>query len=112
MRVVGRDLWGRAGLLCAVAAGAVALLAAPANAAPAATALKLTGPKGAVPPGGKATLTGTLTAAGKPLAGKGIAFLAAGAPAGQATTDSKGRARLSVTLTAPTAYTATYTPAP
>jgi hypothetical protein len=110
MRLVGRDLWGRAGLLCMAVAG-FALLAAPASAAPVKTALKLTGPRGAVPPGGKATLTATLTAAGKPLAGKSIAFLAGTAAAGQATTNSKGRAKLSVTLTAPTAYMATYTPA-
>ena len=110
MRLAGRYLWGRAGLLCAAAAGAAALLAAPATAAPAATALKLAGPKGAVPPGGQATLTATLTTAGKPLAGKGIAFLAGAAPAGQATTDSKGRAKLTVTLASPTTYTATYTP--
>ena len=83
----------------------------PASAAPAPTTLKLTGPKGAVPPGGKATLTATLTAAGKPLTGKGIAFLAGAAPAGQATTNSKGKAKLTVTLAAPTTYTATYTPA-
>ena len=64
-----------------------------------------------MPPGGKATLTATLTAAGKPLTGKGIAFLAGAAPAGQATTNSKGKAKLTVTLAAPTTYTATYTPA-
>ena len=110
MRLAGRDLWGRGGLLCAAAAGAALLLPGSATAAPVATAVKLTGPKGAVPPGGKATLKATLTAAGKPLAGKGIAFLAGAAPAGQATTDSKGRAKLTVTLTAPTTYTATYTP--
>jgi hypothetical protein len=98
-------------VLCAAAAGAAALLPAPAAAAPAATSLKLTGPKTAVPPGGKARLTATLEAAGKPLAGKTVAFLAAGAPAGQATTNSKGKARLTVTLAAPTAFTATYTPA-
>jgi hypothetical protein len=111
MKLVGRDLWGRVGLLSITALGTVALLPVPASAAPVTTALKLTGPKGAVPPGGKARLTATLTAAGKPLAGKGIAFLAGTAAAGQATTDSKGRAKLTVTLTAPTAYTATYTPA-
>ena len=111
MKLVGRDLWGRCGLLCMAAASAAALLASPASAAPVTTALKLTGPKGAVPPGGKARLTATLTAAGKPLAGKGIAFLAGGAAAGQATTDSKGRAKVTVTLTAPTTYTASYTPA-
>jgi hypothetical protein len=111
MRLEGRYLWGRAGLLLAAAAGAAALLAPPATAAPATTALKLAGPKGAVPPGGKATLTATLTTAGKPLAGKGIAFLAGSAPAGQATTNSKGKAKLSVTLAAPTTYTATYAPA-
>lgn len=111
MRSVGRGRFGRSGLLCVAAAGVVALLPAAATAAPAATALKLTGPKGAVPPGGKATLTARLTAGGKPLAGKSVAFLAAGAPLGEATTSSRGRARLKVTLTAPTAYTATYTPA-
>jgi L,D-transpeptidase-like protein/putative peptidoglycan binding protein len=104
-------VWGRAGLLCAAAAGAALLLPTPATAAPVATTLKLAGPKGAVPPGGKARLTATLTAAGKPLAGKGIAFLTGAAAAGQATTDAKGKAKLSVTLTAPTTYTATYTPA-
>jgi hypothetical protein len=111
MRLAGRDLWGRTGLLCAAAAGAALLLPGPAGAAPVATAVKLTGPKGAVPPGGKARLTATLTAAGKPLAGKGIAFLAGAAAAGQATTNSKGKARLTVVLNAPTTYTATYTPA-
>ena len=111
MRRVGWDLWGRAGLLCMAVAGSLALLAAPASAAPAPTTLKLTGPKGAVPPGGKATLTATLTAAGKPLTGKGIAFLAGAAPEGQATTNSRGKAKLTVTLAAPTTYTATYTPA-
>jgi peptidoglycan hydrolase-like protein with peptidoglycan-binding domain len=111
MALAGRDLWSRGGWLCAAAAGAAALLPAPATAAPATTTLKLSGPKPAVPPGGKATLTATLRAAGKPLSGKGIAFLAAGAPAGQATTNSRGKARLKVTLAAPTAYTATYTPA-
>ena len=111
MRPAGGYLWGRAGLLFAATAGAAALLASPAAAAPAATALKLAGPKGAVPPGGKARLTATLTAAGKPLPGKGIAFLAGAAPAGQATTDSKGKAKLTVTLAAPTTYTATYAPA-
>jgi L,D-transpeptidase-like protein/putative peptidoglycan binding protein len=107
----GRDLWGRASVLFAAAVGVVALLPAAAAAAPAPTALKLTGPKSAVPPGGKATLTATLTAGGKPLSGKGIAFLAGAAPAGQATTNARGKARLKVTLAAPTTYSATYTPA-
>jgi len=111
MKLVGWDLWGRAWLLCIALAGVVAVLPEAARAAPAATKLELTGPKGAVPPGGKATLTAKLTAAGKPLSGKAVAFLAGAAPAGQATTDSRGRAKLKVTLAAPTAYTATYTPA-
>jgi lipoprotein-anchoring transpeptidase ErfK/SrfK len=111
MKLVGWDLWGRAWLLCLAVAGLAALVPEAARAAPAATKLELTGPRGAVPPGGKATLTAKLTAAGKPLAGKGIAFLAGPAPAGQATTDSKGRAKVTLTLTAPTAYTASYTPA-
>jgi hypothetical protein len=98
-------------LLCTALSSSVALLAAPASAAPAPTTLKLTGPKGALPPGGKAKLVATLSTAGKPLSGKGIAFLAGAAPAGQATTDSKGKARLTVALAAPTTYTATYAPA-
>jgi hypothetical protein len=111
MRLVRRDLWGRAGFACAAAAGAAALLPAPATAAPATTTLKLTAPKGAVPPGGKARLTARLRAAGKPLAGKSVAFLAGAAPVGEATTDSRGRAKLTVTLAAPTSFTATFTPA-
>jgi hypothetical protein len=98
-------------LLCTALSSSVALLAAPASAAPAPTTLKLTGPKGALPPGGKAKLVATLSTAGKPLSGKEIAFLAGAAPAGQATTDSKGKARLTVALAAPTTYTATYAPA-
>jgi hypothetical protein len=111
MRLGGWDRWRRTALLGAAAAGLGALLPAPAAAAPATTAVKLAGPTGAVPPGGKASLTATLTAAGKPLAGKAVAFLAGSAPVGQATTNSSGRARVTVTLSAPTAYTASYTPA-
>ena len=111
MRLGGWDRWRRTALLGAATAGLAALLPAPAAAAPVTTAMKLTGPKGAVPPGGKARLTATLTAAGKPLGGKTIAFLAGSAPVGQATTNSSGRARVTVTLSAPTAYTASYTPA-
>ena len=111
MRRVGWDLWGRTGLLWMAVASSLVLFAAPASAPTAPTTLKLTGPKGAVPPGGKTRLTATLTAAGKPLTGKGIAFLAGAAPEGQATTNSKGKAKLTVTLAAPTTYTASYTPA-
>ena len=111
MRLGGWDLWRRTAVLGAATTGLVALLPAPAVAAPVTTALKLTGPKGAVPPGGKARLTATLTAAGKPLSGKAVAFLAGAAPAGRATTNSRGKARVTVTLSAPTAYTASYTPA-
>jgi hypothetical protein len=101
----------RGGWICAAAAGAAVLLPASAVAAPAATTLKLTGPKAPVPPGGKAKLTATLKAAGKPLPGKAIAFLAGAAAAGQATTNSNGKARLTVVLTGPTEFTANYTPA-
>jgi hypothetical protein len=111
MMLGGWDLWRRTALLGAAAAGLGALLPAPAAAAPATTAVKLAGPAGAVPPGGKARLTATLTAAGKPLAGKAVAFLAGSAPVGQATTNSSGRARLTVTLSGPTTFTASYTPA-
>jgi hypothetical protein len=111
MRYVGWDSWRRGVLLCAAVGGAAALSPAPATAAPAATKLTLAGPKSAVPPGGKARLTATLTAAGKPLAGKSVAFLAGAAAAGDAKTNSRGKARLTVTLAAPTAYTAAYTPA-
>jgi len=101
----------RVGGPCAAAACAAALLATPAAAAPAATAMKLTGPRAAVPPGGQATLTATLTAAGKPLSGKGIAFLSGATPVGQATTNSRGKARVRVTLAGPTSFTAAYAPA-
>ena len=111
MRLGGLDRWRRTALLGAATAGLAALLSAPAAAAPVTTAIKLTGPKGAVPPGGKAKLTATLAVAGKPLGGKAVAFLAGSAPVGQATTNSSGRARVTVTLSAPTAYTASYTPA-
>ena len=57
MRLGGWDRWRRTAVLGAAATGLVALLPAPAVAAPVTTALKLTGPKGAVPPGGKARLT-------------------------------------------------------
>ena len=111
MRLGGWDRWRRAALLGAAAAGFAALMPSPASAAPVATALKLTGPKGSVPPGGKARLTATLTAAGKPLSGRTVAFAGGAAPVGQATTNSSGRARVTVTLSAPGSYTASYAPA-
>ena len=98
MRLVGWDLEGVGGAACMAASRLACCSSSPRSAAPAPTQLKLTGPAKAVPPGGKAKLTATLTAAGKPLTGKGIAFLSGADESGKATTDSKGRAQLSVKL--------------
>lgn len=94
-------------------AAAVALLgpAQAAIAAPAPTELVLAGPAKPVAAGASATLTATLTSAGKPLSGKSVSFLAGTAAVGTAKTDSKGRATKAVKLTAPATYTAAFTPA-
>jgi L,D-transpeptidase-like protein/putative peptidoglycan binding protein len=103
-----------AAVRAAVFLGAIvaALVAAPAAAAaPAVTKLTLSGPHGA--PGGKATLTTTLTSGGKAISGKAIALFAEEpAPLATATTDKKGRAAFEVTVTAPTSFHAAFTPAP
>jgi hypothetical protein len=110
MKLAGRDRRVRAAALTAVAVGML-VPAASAGAAPAPTALTLSGPTGAVPSGGKATLTATLTSAGRPLASKSVTFLSGSTDLGNARTDSKGRAKRSVKLEAPAAFVARYTPA-
>jgi hypothetical protein len=100
----------RAGLPLAAAA-ALLVPAEIAKAVPAPTALTLSGPSKPVAAGAKARLTATLTAAGKPLAGKSISFVAGTAEVGTAKTDSKGRATEDVRLTAATTFTARFTPA-
>jgi hypothetical protein len=88
------------------------LLSAPmAAAAPVATQLTLAGPSKTVPTGSKAKLTATLISAGKAIKGKKVAFLSGATALGTATTDSKGRARRNVKLTAPITVVARYTPA-
>ena len=109
MGFAGRDLGKRLGLTL-TAALACLVAAAPANAAPAPTQLTISGPKKAVSAGGKATLTATLTASGKPLAGKSVAFLSGTTEVGTAKTDSKGNAEKAVKLTAPASFLARYTP--
>lgn len=109
MRLLGRDVRVWAGL--PVTAAAFLLLVVPAaSAAPVPTVLTIAGPSKAVGAGGKAKLTATLTAAGKPVAGKKISFLAGTTDLGQAATDSKGRANRNVKLTGPLSVIARYTP--
>ena len=110
MRLLGWDVRVRAVL--PVAAAACLLLIVPAaGAAPVPTQLTITGPTKPVAAGRKAKLTATLTAAGKPVAGKKVSFVTGTTDLGQATTDSKGRADRNVKLTAPLSVVARYTPA-
>jgi hypothetical protein len=99
-------------LLAPVAALAAALLFAPgAFAAPAATKLALSGPSTAR--GGTTTLTAKLTVSGKPLPGKAIGLYAGQAtPLATGATDANGRIAFEVTVTAPTDFQASFTPAP
>ncbi len=110
MRLRGRDLWVWAGLLVA-ATGGSATFAAAAAAAPAPTQLTIAGPTKAPRAGGKARLTATLTAAGKPLAGKSVSFLSGTTGIGKATTDANGRATKRTRLTGPASFVARFSPA-
>ncbi len=98
-------------LLLLAALVAALLLAPAAQAAPAATKLTLAGPDDGAAAGGKATVTATLTAGGKPLAGKAVSLFAGGAaPLATGATSAKGKVSYEVTIPAPTQLQATYAP--
>jgi L,D-transpeptidase catalytic domain/Putative peptidoglycan binding domain len=99
-------------LLLPLAALVAALLLAPAAlAAPAATKLSLSGPDDGAAANGKATVTATLSAGGKPLAARPVALFAGGAaPLATGPTSAKGKVSFEVTITAPTQLQATFTP--
>jgi hypothetical protein len=84
--------------------------AASAQAAPAKTKLTLTGPRHSPAAGQTVSLAATLTAGGKPVAGKIVALTSGGSQVGSATTDAKGKAAFSVQVTAGAAYQAKFTP--
>ena len=110
MKLLGRDVRVWVGLPVAAATCLLGLVPA-ASAAPAPTELQLAGPTKPVAAGGKARLVATLTSAGKPLAGKSVSFFTGATELGKATTDSKGRAKRNVKLTASTSFAARFTPA-
>jgi L,D-transpeptidase-like protein/putative peptidoglycan binding protein len=101
----------RAALLGATLA--FALVAAPsAEAVPQATKLTLGTPKHAPALGGKVDLTATLTAGGKPLAGKTVALMTGPQQLAAGPTDAKGRITFEVTVSGTSDVQATFTPAP
>ena len=97
--------------LLPLAALVAALLFAPAaSAAPATTKLSLTGPDDGAAASGKATVTATLTAAGKPLAGKPVTLYTGVTQLAVGNTDAKGKVSYDVTITSTTQLQASFTP--